>query len=100
MPEKYEVRVDAEIKELIPEFLANRDRDVVLLREASVRDDYRAMERIAHKMKGAGGSYGFARIFQYGVEIGKAALDKDTRRLAELVDGLADYLARVEVRYK
>jgi HPt (histidine-containing phosphotransfer) domain-containing protein len=97
--EKYLVYVDEEIGELIPEFLANRARDVELLREAVANADFQVMGRVAHKMKGAGGSYGFVVIYQYGMELGKAVLDRDTKRLAEIAESLSDYLEKVEVRY-
>jgi HPt (histidine-containing phosphotransfer) domain-containing protein len=97
--ERHVVYIDEEIRELIPEFLANRARDVELLREASAKADYRTVGKVAHKMKGSGGSYGFGEIYQFGIEIGKTALDQNTNRLAELVDSLADYLSKVEIRY-
>ncbi len=97
--EQYEVRIDEDIKDLIPGFLANRSRDVTLLREAVGKADYRRAGRIAHAIKGSGGSYGFGRISELAGEIGAAARNEDRELLAALVEGLADYLANVKVKY-
>ncbi len=97
--EKYEVRIDEDIKELIPEFLAGRGRDVTLLREAVGKADYRSAGRIAHAIKGSGGSYGFVRISELAKEIGAAARNGDRELLAAMVERLADYLANVKVKY-
>ncbi len=102
MPEhgKIEVYIDAEIRDLIPEFLAYREKEVALLREATAGEDYQQIRNMAHRISGAGGLYGFAMICELGIKIGEAACEQDAQRLAELVDSLEEYLSKVEVKFK
>lgn len=93
------VRVDAEIADMIPQFLANRRRDVVLLREAIARGDSDAVRRAGHILKGVGGGYGFPDISKMGERIECAALDGGPAVLGRTVDELADFLARVRVEF-
>lgn len=86
-----------EFAALQKEFLdTTRDRVaklVCLLEEAAGEtpagehgDEFR---RIAHSVRGSGGSYGFAAISAVAGELEKAYLDGETtRRLADLVEGL------------
>lgn len=91
------VRVDAEIADMVPLFLANRRRDVELLREAIARGDDEAVRRTGHILKGVGGGYGFPGISKIGERIECAALDREPAALGMAVDELADFLARVRV---
>ncbi|HZC67063.1 MAG TPA: Hpt domain-containing protein [Nitrospirales bacterium] len=64
--EKILVRVDPEIAELIPGFLANRRKDVTAMLDAVQRSDFETVRLLGHSMKGAGGGYGFDAITVIG----------------------------------
>jgi len=91
------VKVDPEIADMVPRFLANRSRDVERLREALGRADADAVRAIGHTLNGVGGGYGFPAISELGARIeedgGAGRIDAARRA----VDELADYLARVQV---
>jgi HPt (histidine-containing phosphotransfer) domain-containing protein len=91
------VRVDPELADLVPRFLANRARDVEKLREALARDDHEAIRATGHVLKGVGGGYGFPTISEIGARIERCGLDHKPGEAAEAVTELADYLARVRV---
>ncbi len=78
---------DADLVELIDEFVAGLEGDIRAMRKALESGDYDGLRRLAHQMKGAGGSYGYpmltkaAKIIEAvakakDVETGKTALDK------------------------
>ena len=71
MVEKIEVRIDPDLKDLIPGFLDNRAVDVAKMRDLLQRQDFAQIHLIGHSMKGAGGGYGFDRITEIGAAIGK-----------------------------
>ncbi|MGH8595034.1 MAG: Hpt domain-containing protein [Gammaproteobacteria bacterium] len=96
MGDKIVVRLDPDLRDLIPGFLANRQRDIATVRELVGTRDYAAIRIIGHSMKGAGGGYGFDPITDFGGAIETAALDRDGRKILETVTALADYLARIE----
>lgn len=93
---KIVVPIDPDLEDLVPGFLANRQRDVVTLRTLVAHEDYAAVRIIGHSMKGAGGGYGFDPITDFGSIIEEAALKGDGATVLAAVTELADYLARVE----
>lgn len=91
------VKVDPEIADMVPRFLANRARDVRALRDAIARSDLEAARSTGHILKGVGGGYGFAAISELGERIESAALEGQSGAIASAVEELAEFLARVRV---
>ena len=89
------IRVDPEIAALIPGFLANRHKDVVLLLDAVNQGDFETARILGHSMKGSGGGYGFDGITDIGAEIETAAKQHDAVVIRSQVHALSRYLARV-----
>jgi HPt (histidine-containing phosphotransfer) domain-containing protein len=97
---KIVVKVDPDLKELIPGFLANRRKDVTILREALAQGDCARMQSTGHSLKGVGGGYGFAEMSTIGAEIEVAAKAANLQSLAGLVDRYAAYLEQIEVVFE
>jgi len=95
---KWIVEVDPEIVHLVPDFLANRQRDVETILQAVERGDLETVRRVGHIMKGCGGGYGFPIITEIGKAIEEAAKCGDVVAARAQVDRLSRYLASVEVR--
>lgn len=94
------VHIDADLEDLIPEFLDNRREDIRTLTEALSRLDFETIRRIGHSMKGAGGGYGFDAITDRGRAIEEAAkVQNGTNARAEIAE-LSNYLQRVDVVYE
>jgi len=91
------VVVDAEIADLIPQFLDNRRADVPRLREALEQGDFETLRVVGHSMKGSGGGYGFDAVTDLGAAIERAAKAADPQEAARRIDELETYLARGEV---
>ena len=99
MTQKIIVEVDADLADLVPNFLANRQKDVQQISAALERADNKALGIIGHNMKGVGGGYGFGDITEFGKHIEAAAKDNNQAALRELLSKYQQYLANVEVRY-
>lgn len=97
---KIVVRADPEIADLIPRFLENRQKDIVLIMEALQKKDYEAIKIMGHSMKGAGGGYGFPGVTDIGRSIEDAAREQNLEQVLMAVDKLTTYLDRVEVVYE
>ena len=97
--DKIVVHVDAELQELIPGYLDNRQADIRALREALEQDDYETIRIVGHSMKGSGGGYGFDAITEIGGALEQAAKDREPDAIRRWVGELSTYLARVEVVY-
>lgn len=98
--EKFIVHVDADLEDLVPEFLENRQQDIGTMTEALTRQDFDVIRRLGHSMKGAGGGYGFEGITDIGRAIEEAARVQDAGEIRRAIDELASYLERVEVVYE
>jgi signal transduction histidine kinase/DNA-binding response OmpR family regulator len=94
------VEVPAMLKELVPGFLANKRKDVLLLRAALQDRDYETLRRLGHTLKGEGGSYGFDAITELGAGLEEAAQKENTQALERLIEALARYLEDVAVVYR
>lgn len=98
--EKIVVQVDADLEELIPMFLRNRDRDIATVKEALEREDFAAIQALGHTLKGTGGGYGFHFVTEIGRGLEEAAVEGDGARIRSLAEELGRYLRRVEVVYR
>jgi HPt (histidine-containing phosphotransfer) domain-containing protein len=92
------VQVSAELRDLIPRFLANRRVEVEQLRGAIARGNLEEARRIGHGLKGVGGGYGFDEVTRLGTEIEHCARAGGTG-LDGLARELAEYLERVDITY-
>jgi len=97
---KIVVKVDPDLKELIPGFLANRRKDITTLRDALAKGNVAQVQSTGHSLKGVGGGYGFAEMSAIGAELETAAKAGNVGVLAGLVDRYAAYLDRVEVVFE
>ena len=98
--EKIIVHVDEEIEDLIPGFLDNRWKDVEILKEALDKGDYKTILSLGHKMKGAGGGYGFDHITDLGLALENAAKAQNTEEIQRRIQEISYYLEHVEVIYE
>jgi len=88
---------DEDLWELVPEFLANRRRDVDSLRAAVQCGDHATIQRLGHNMKGTGAPFGFQEITEIGTGLEVAGRDAANASAASLTDRLDDYLTRLQV---
>jgi len=98
--ERIVVRVDADLRDLIPRFLLNQESDRIRLRRAFEAGEYETVRKIGHNMKGAGGGYGFDELTAIGADIEAAAIREDTSGLALTLDQLERFLAGLEVEFE
>jgi PAS domain S-box-containing protein len=89
------VRTDPKFADLIPVFLQNCRQNVITILDAVDRADFETVEHLGHHMKGAGGSFGFQAITDFGAAIEQAAGNADTNASRKWVGELTGYLDRV-----
>ena len=93
------VEIDSELQSIVPEFLENRKADCRLIDSLLNNDSFSEIRTLGHRMKGAGGSYGFDEISVIGEIIEEASLAGDKETIAGAVMRLSDYLERISVVY-
>jgi HPt (histidine-containing phosphotransfer) domain-containing protein len=92
--------VDEDLSDLIPGFLIHKRADVSAVIAAIARRDYAQISRIAHRIKGEGGSYGFATMTDLGRSLEGAATAHDDAAATAIARQLLDYLDHVEVVFQ
>jgi HPt (histidine-containing phosphotransfer) domain-containing protein len=100
MPDRVIVAVDQDLSDLIPGFLAHKRTDIDTIFDAVTRRDYAEIGRIAHRVKGEGGSYGFDAITEIGRSLEHAAATRDGGGVTALARQLLSYLDHVEVVFQ
>ncbi len=97
--EKIIVVVDAIVASLIPDFLENRQQDIVRLTKLLNQKDYDGIRITGHNLKGCGASYGFQYITDIGVLIETAAVEQNQLEINRNIEDLRTYLSNIEVEY-
>ena len=69
---------DPDLADLIDNFVEGLDRHVQTMRQALNNSDFELLQREAHQMKGAGGSYGYPKLTEVAKAIEDAAKAEDT----------------------
>jgi HPt (histidine-containing phosphotransfer) domain-containing protein len=95
--ERLVVRVDPDLRALIPTYLANRRQDIAEVGAALARDDWETIRRIGHRMRGSGAGYGFDGLTDRGRALEDAAQAQDAEAIRACVRDVTGYLDRVEV---
>ncbi len=93
------VEIDDELRSIVPEFLEKRRSDCALILQHLQAGEFTEIRTLGHRMKGAGGSYGFDEISELGEIIENASLVADIEPIRTAVQRLESYLDRVEVVY-
>ena len=97
---KIKVYVDRDLEDLIPGFLANRNRDILSIMAALERQDYTTIETLGHWMKGAGAGYGFEELSEIGKRLEQAAGAADRTQIQNAIHDLEQYLNHIDIQYE
>lgn len=93
------VNIDADLKELIPQFLENRRRDIENLEELFQQNDLAAIAMLSHKIKGTTAGYGFTELSDFASKIEKAAKNNEIAPIQDLILEMKKHFQNIEVQY-
>jgi|TARA_Y100001001_G_C7727117_1_gene209296 HPt (histidine-containing phosphotransfer) domain-containing protein len=97
--EKIIAHVDPDLRDLIPGYLKNRQKDITTIKKALKAADFAKIRVLGHSMKGSGGGYGFMQVSKIGATIEMAAKNKDPDSIKNHLAELSDFLKRVTLVY-
>jgi len=97
--DKIRIRVDADLQDLVPGYLENRESDLLIYQQALEKGDFDSIAVLGHSMKGSGGGYGFKDLSQIGRAIEKAAKSKDKETVRKSIIDMTAYLKKLEIVY-
>ncbi len=100
MQDRVIVSVDESLSDLIPGFLMRKRADINAILEAITQHDFAQIGRIAHRIKGEGGSYGFDNMTELGRSLEVAAATRDDSAAATIARQLLNYIDHVEVVFQ
>lgn len=92
--------IDAELKDIFPEYLQNRKQDIEIIRQNIRESNWAKIETIAHNLKGSGGGYGVEEISVVGRKIEQATKKRDVTALESLLLELKTYLETLRIEFK
>lgn len=93
------VRVDADLADLIPQYLDNRWADLRFARQLLDNGDYFLLSRMAHRVRGSAASYGFNELGVIAEALEAVSDAGDHRAVAEQLDAFETFLRSVRIEY-
>lgn len=70
------------------------------MRDSGVPHNYALVGRVAHRLKGDSGAYGFDRMSSVGVQLEEAANRRDDTAIVSLVTEPLDYLDHIDIVHR
>ncbi len=93
------VEIDADLADLIPQFMENRKNDLSQLQILAQQGDSAALIQLAHRLKGVAAGYGFAELSALASQLEIAAKAQEIGRYQPLVTQIVSHFTNVEVSY-
>lgn len=97
---KTAVKVDRELKDLMPDFLKRRVEDVVAIFYALEEGNFETIEAVGHQIKGSGTAYGLPELTAIGALLEIEARGQNKEAIASLAKQISDYLDTLEITFK
>lgn len=92
-----EIRIEADMLEIIPAYLDTLHRNAAEMRRALEHGDMGVIQNRGHQMKGEGAAFGFHEVSAIGKRLENAAETGATASIRLELDALDDYLSRLSV---
>lgn len=84
-------------RRLVVKYLGHRKTDIENLRRALADADYDSIRDKGHNLFGSGSAYGLERVSELGAMLEKAATNRQSRAVAEIIDELETYVQTVTI---
>ena len=93
------VEIDAELADLIPQYLSNRWSDLAFARQLLASGDFFLLSRMAHRIRGSAASYGFAPLGKIANALESAADREDAAAVDVQLEAYDAFLRAVRIDY-
>jgi two-component system sensor histidine kinase/response regulator len=95
----YSVEVDADLEDLIPDFLEKKRVELVELCNFLEKNDFEWLRQLGHKLKGTFNMYGFTFLSDACLVIENAAVKNDAFTITDQLDAMTDFMNHLAIRY-
>nr|BFD58161.1 hypothetical protein CKG001_02680 [Bdellovibrio sp. CKG001]BFD61588.1 hypothetical protein BdHM001_02690 [Bdellovibrio sp. HM001] len=96
---KVKVEIDADLQDLVPQFVENRKKDIESLSVLVEKNDLTAIAQMAHKIKGAAAGYGFVELSELAAQMEVAAKKNDSTPLPDLLKKMKIHFLNIDIHY-
>lgn len=96
---KIKALVNSALKDIIPGMLEGWRQEIHIMRQAVNKNDYEAVRKISHKMKGTGGMFGLAGITEMGGGLETAAINMNKEGMEKNLRMLTSYVKEVRLSF-
>lgn len=93
------VKISEDLRELIPNFLRNREEELLLLKNYMFQKRYSEAKDIIHGLKGVLGSYGFNKAYELSVSVEKELKNQEYSLVKKKTEELVEYMENLEIEY-
>jgi hypothetical protein len=93
------VEIESMLEELIPNYLDNRSKEVDEMKSLYGKGDLNNLAKLAHKIAGNSGSYGFHEMGTFAKEIENLCTAGNQEGVSDLITNIESYLANIEIKY-
>lgn len=93
------VRIEAELAELIPQYIANRWADLSFARQLLVNSDFQLLSRMARRVRDGATSYGFTGLCVIAQGLENAAEQRDAAAVNVQLECYDAFLRSVRIEY-
>ncbi|MBF0207328.1 MAG: Hpt domain-containing protein [Oligoflexia bacterium] len=100
MGEKNRVTIDKDLKDLIPRYLENRNKDIIKIKEALAQNDIKKIGVVGHQLAGNAGSYGFDQLGNIGKRMENAANAQNIEEITKCLQEIESYMQNLEVIFE
>ena len=94
------VTVDAELKDIFPKYLENREADLVELDKELASNNFEGLRHIGHKIAGNAAGYGLEDLSQFSRQLESAAKEGDLGTCEKAVASMKTYLSELELVFE
>jgi HPt (histidine-containing phosphotransfer) domain-containing protein len=85
-------------RQLVARYIERRKEDLERLTAALRDGDLELVRNTGHRLYGSGATYGLQEVSRLGRALEKAAESADTRRIAQIIEELGDFVRAVKIR--
>jgi HPt (histidine-containing phosphotransfer) domain-containing protein len=93
------VAVDADLADLIPRYLNNRQADLIFAGKLLANRDFWLLAGMAHRIRGSAASYGFDGLGEIAQALGSAADAQDAEGVEACLHDYEVFIRSVRVEY-
>lgn len=91
------IDVDPAVRTLLPTYLRRRFNDVATIAELLDQEDFTAIRRLGHNMRGSGAAYGLSEVSHFGAYIETAAENSNHEKIWEWTEALHAFVSRFDL---